>query len=171
MATPTYLAEEQFVGTIHIDCSSFDDFAAQKEEDIFMDLLGFELWTDLKANLTDQKYIDLLDGVAAGWDDGGTTQRRLKGIKAMLPYLFYYYYVQDQQTTATSVGNIELLIENGEQSGGQKLGKKMITAYNKGLVYYRELVDFINYQIGVKGETYYPGFDNTTLEKENQWGI
>lgn len=180
MATaPYFLSTDQFIGTIEVsfsDYNVFSDMATEIEEDILVDLLGYELYLALVADLDasndpqTQKYIDLVDGIAAGYTGSDGVMHRLKGIIAMLPYLYYYYHVENVQSHTTEVGDIEISVTNSEKSIAAR-NKRAVRAWNKGLVYYRELVDFINYKNDEEGDDYYENFDNTVLDDQNTFGI
>ena len=179
MATaPYFITEDQFVGSISLDFGSpgfDDDFAAEFEEEILQKLLGYqvfkELIDDLDANNdpATAKFTYLVDGIAAGWTDDSGQLRQLKGIKVMLAYLFYHRYVEDVQTHQTTIGSIELSVENGVQNYAGR-NKRAVRAWNRGFVYYRELYDYMN-KIESDTPDTYENWEYTAIEKDNTFGI
>ena len=179
MATaPYFIDEDLFVGSITLDFGKEgfdDDFAAEFEEEILQMLLGYDVYKALIADLdaandpTTDKYTYLVDGIAAGWTDDSGYLRQLKGIKVMLAYLFYARYVEDRATNYTTIGVVELQSENATQNYFGRI-KKSIRAWNKGLVYYRELISYISYIEGNTPDTY-ENWHYVPLEDENTFGI
>ena len=176
MATPSYLTTSVFVGEINITfgtSSKFNDFAAELEVDYINKLLGYELYQEFTDRISegDDKWGYLRDGLPKGYSDSNGDVHRLRGITVMLKYFFYYHYILDQQSTATSVGDVQFGVQNAEQSAHSYTTKKLIHAYNKGVDCYNELIDYIEFKNSEEGDDYYDGFNPTYIEHINEWGI
>ena len=180
MATaPYFISEAQFVGEINLDFgkTGFDStYAAEVEEEVLTNLLGLELYLALVADLdasnnpqTD-KYTYLVDGIAAGYSDTTSILKRLKGIKEMLKYFFYCSYQSRNQSSQTTIGEIELESVNATKAK-QSLYSLYVSAYNKGVVLYYELINYITYKNGAEGDDYYDGFYYQELDEMNIFGI
>ncbi len=179
MAAPYFISEAQFIGEIELnfgDYSKFDDFTTQKEKEILIDLLGWELYYALISDLDGsgdpqtQKYIDLVDGVAAGYQDNSSNYRELAGIKTMAAYFFYYYYVKDVQSHNTEVGDVVIQSTNAVEAIHSK-NERMLNAWEIGRGHYYNLVDFINLKNSTQGSDYYDNFSYKDKESANVWGI
>jgi hypothetical protein len=165
----------KFIGTILIDPKSFDthatNFFTEKESDILTDLLGYELKTALEAGLLvdpiPEKYSKLTDGTTYTVSD---VIYKVAGIKEMLPYLQYFYFTRDQKGFSTSLGEFESTVENAQRNDNTER-QKSTTAYNKGLRYYYELVDYIVYVRSQEGNDYYKGFCYKPLRRTNILGL
>lgn len=180
MATaPYFISEDQFVGLVNLDFGKEEfpsSFAIEVEENICINLLGYDLWTALIADLSDlnvpntQKYRDLVDGISTGYTDNSEYLKRLKGIKEMLKYFFFATYQSYLQSHQTQIGEFEFSAENSIKSGSG-LNNKFVYAYNLGVVYYYELINFINYKNSSEGQDYYNNFHYELKCKTNVFGI
>lgn len=163
MATPYFLAESQFIGEIQLDFgdfNKFDDFATQSEKHYLIRLLGWQLYKALIDDLDGnndpqtQKYINLVDGIEAGYVGTDGIYYELAGIKAMLPYFFYCDYIKDVQGHNTETGDVQTSVTNSVESVGNR-NDRIIKAWTKGRCYYYQLVDYIGLQNSEQGEDYY----------------
>lgn len=179
MAAPYFISEDQFIGEIQLDFgdfNKFDDFTTQIESRILMDLLGWQLYKALIDDLDGngdpqtQKYIDLVDGIAAGYTDSSDIIMELAGIKTMLAYFYYYYYVKDVQSHNTETGDFEIDSTNATKSINAR-NTRMVNAYEIGRGYYYQLIKFILFKNSVEGTDYYENFTYINKESANAWGI
>lgn len=179
MAAPYFIAEDQFIGQIQLDLGDFNkfsDFSTQVEKNYLIKLLGWQLYYALISDLDvsnepqTEKYIELVNGIAAGYEDGSGVYRELAGIKIMLPYFFYYDYIKDVQSHNTEIGDYELQATNSTKSVFER-NDRMINAYEIGRNYYIQLIEFIEYKNSVEGSIYYENFEYTELEILNVFGI
>ena len=179
MAAPYFIAEGQFTGGIQLDFGSynkFDDYATQIEKRVMIDLLGWQVYYALISDLDGSndpvttKYIQLIDGITAGYSDEDGITRELAGIETMLPYFFYCYYVKDVQSHNTEVGDIEMLTTNSTKSIHAR-NTRLVYSWEVGRTYYNQLVEFINYKNNTEGDTYYENFEFKELDSLNVFGI
>ena len=161
-----YIEKTSFVGLLQLDLNSytgFDAYADQIQEQILLDLLGYEVYKDMEATPTEQKYIDLLDGVE--YTDATGVLRKVAGIKTMLPYFFYFYYSRDVQSYNSTLGEFDSLAENATGSLRGRLNSKIINNFNKGVAYYYQLSAYMEFA-GT-----YTGYETKVKTTMNVWGI
>lgn len=179
MAAPYFISDAQFIGTIKLDFGSLgmdDSFATEVEENYLIQLLGYELYQSLIADLDSngdpqtQKYIDLVDGVTGGYTDESGFKRRVEGVNVMLKYFFYDQYRRDKQTSQTTIGETDLTAINAPKVTGG-LAEKIVYAYNQGVVHYCDLINFISFKNSSEGDDYYEHWEYKTLMKVNILGI
>lgn len=163
----TYITKEQFIGRLILDFGSysgFDAYAVQIQDEVLLNLLGYATYKDMNDNISDAKYQNLLNGVEYT-DSAGNLQKAV-GIKVMLPYFFYFFYSRDIQSYNSTLGEFESLAENSQQATRSKLNSKIVNNYNQGIVYYDQLIDYME----LNSEDY-PNLVPTILEKENVFCI
>jgi hypothetical protein len=165
MATPSYIAKTDFQkvgtgGSLLIDFGNyedFDNFAYEIEQKYMTKLFGVYL----------RNIVDLKSGQS--WTDG-TNYYEHHGTTAMIQQFFYFHYYTDiEMSVKTSSDAATAYIKTVE--GVRHLSnRRMIAAYNKGVDYFNELVDYINYRIS-EGSTDYPGFATEKMTYINIFGI
>jgi len=113
------------------------------QEKILKELLGEDLYLKLLADCTDnvpatQKYIDLLDGKTYTETnaEGTTVNVQYKGLKEMLRYFTFYYFIKEQPFRATISGVMAGENENGKAISAMQLNRIVVQAYNKGVDLY-----------------------------------
>lgn len=165
-----YTDKTKFVGTIFIESKALamitDSFLQDMEDEILTDLLGYELYKDLKADDSNSKYTDLLNGVEYTDSD---VLKYCEGIVKMLPQLQYYYGLRNIESFTTSLGMFEAEAENGVRSKAT-LNRKITTEFNKGIKLYYELVAFIQFK-NRTDDTYYDGFEYKIRSNINVLGL
>jgi len=165
MATPSYIAKTDFLkvgtgGSLLIDFGNyedFDNFAYEIENKYLTKLLGVYLRGTVPPIL------------GASWTVGSDYFEQ-HGTTAMIQQFFYFHYYTDiEMSTKTSSDAATAYIRTVE--GVRHLSnRRMIAAYNKGVDYFNELVDYINYRIS-EGATNYPGFATEKMTYINIFGI
>lgn len=155
------ISEDDFVGFLNIEFSTFeefDDYAEQLEEKIMRDLVGWEMYQDMIDNPAEVKYTNLMNGV----------EFDTRGIKEMQRGFFYFYFLTDRQTQGTTIGEIELNLQNGNLVSGN-LGLKMVRQYNKAVDIYSEVTDYILENLDTY--TLYDATETVVKSKINQFSI
>lgn len=179
MATPKFISESQFVGTINLDFGNAgfpNDHAAEFEKKFLIKLLGMDLYRalidDLDVNNDPQtdKYVKLVDGISAGYTDESGYKQQLEGIKSMLKYLFFAEYVEASIYTHTTTGVIQAQVSNATIS---EIGtaKQKVHAQNLGVDYFNQLIAYIRYKNGVEGDDYYNLWHYEMIRKINLMDI
>jgi len=166
-----YTDKTKLVGEILIDplaLNDFDEVAAPIEDEIMKDLLGFELYTLLKAAPTDAKYTALLNGGSYTASNGYLTE--VKGIKEMLPYFYFFYSLRNLASYNTSAGEFAAQAQNAE-GAAENLTRKLVHAYNKGVDLYNQLYGFIQFKNIEEGSGYYYHWQFVPKGKINMYGI
>lgn len=145
----SFISPSDFTGEIALSQNEFNLNQIQKiiestEETILVDLLGYDLYTKLIENLDSnyepviQIYKDLVNGKKYNitLSNGATFQVNYKGIKQMLRYFTYYYYLQSQQTQNTISGQVINQEENATKANKIELNELSQKIYNKGVNLY-----------------------------------
>lgn len=161
-----------FIGPINIDISSkgvefeIQEYCERLEAELLEKLLGRTLYTEYLDNTTDQKFVDLINGVTASFEWGGIT-RKYTGLKTKFCYYIYYLYSKDQYATNTAHGDVA-----PEHVGGtyQYNEGRAIRAYNKWIDAFNDAVDFIRYKNDLIPDTY-EGFTTSKMIYANSFGI
>lgn len=111
-----------FVGEISIagtdspvTSANLDAFIAKYEPKVLKMLLGTALYEELLVGLAE-------DPIPSKWSDLKTT------VTPIVANYVYYWYIRDQVTRTTGVGNVKPKTENGSVSGD---GLKQVRAWNE----------------------------------------
>ena len=175
MATPSYLAKSQFVGDIHLlfgNYEDFNDFAVNIEKKYLQKLLGFNHYYEIYiAGNKDQKYVNLRDGIEAGYEDRDGYQQELRGFKEMLKYFFYFHYVIEVQTERTLSGDPQEAYIKMVGGSKQSANVRLCNAWNTGVKYYNQLVDYMIITEDNTPDTYEDWVYDDTLTNINTFGI
>lgn len=144
-----------FQGEINITQSKFQttdiqDFIDRYEEKVLKDLLGDDLYLKFKndgyESPSRQRYIDLLNGVV--WADSNNSDYNVdyKGLKPMLRYMIYYYYLINQPYQNTMVGTVKGVSRNAENPARDIINSLAFDRYNRGVEYYEAAIKFIEHE-------------------------
>jgi len=139
------LTTSDFVGELETPTNSYTEtklgyYIADVQERVLLSLMGYTLKTAFEAGLiaAESKYELLRDGDTYDTDP----VRYFDGIKDMLKYLTYFYYVRDMQSQLTMIGNKQANSTNS--TSGASISKvKLTRMYNKGVSIYREADSYI----------------------------
>lgn len=116
-----FIDKEYFIGTINLPKGEYDDillFISQLEREILIYLLGYELYTLMKADVANAPYKALIEGVEYEVQDGGKTKKvKWNGFKnteliSFIAYYVYCYYIRNKVTSTQSVGETKSKQEN-----------------------------------------------------------
>jgi hypothetical protein len=163
MSSPTYLTKEMFMqegGRLQIDFGNYDDF-------------------DNFATEIERKYLTKLWGVhnrdsytmtGLSWTDG-TSYFEVHGHEDMLKAFFYFHYITECQGAKVLSGSAEEAYQVAVNGTKDLITSNVIKAYNQGVDYFNEIVDYVNYQ-NSQDPTNYPDFNTSRItEKLNIFGI
>lgn len=121
------------------------------QEKILKDLLGEDLYGKLLSDCTNNipattKYINLLNGktYTETNESGQTVNVYYKGLKEMLRYFTFYYFMKEQPYKSTISGIMESNQENSTKISNMQLNRIIIQAYNKGIKLYGKKHSEIN---------------------------
>jgi hypothetical protein len=139
---------DNFVGVINIDTSKnttvdeLEAFALIYEPLYLNALMGTQMYFDFMANLTDTKYTNLINGTSEVFQWEGR-YLKLNGLKVMLSYFIYFHYLQTQKNFNSIRGQVEANIETATKVNPSN---ELIRAYNFGVQFFNECVDYIQYK-------------------------
>jgi hypothetical protein len=166
MATPSFIKKTDFQkvgtgGSLLIDFGNyedFDNFAYEIEQRYLTKLFGVYL----------RNIVGTLAGIS--WTDDGVTYHEVHGKAAMLRCFFYFHYfteIEMSRKTSSDPGDAYMKAVDGTRA---VFNQRMINAYNKGVDYFNEIVDYLNYQNSLD-PTAYPNFSTAKMEYINSFGI
>jgi len=123
-----------FEGVINIDTSKhavrdeINLFCEEFEPIYLRTLMGSQMYYDFVANITDAKYVDLIDNdIVFNYD---LITERYTGLRNMLKYFIYYQYVKSQSGFNTSLGQS---IAESNNSKPITPNRELLRAYNLGV--------------------------------------
>lgn len=148
-----FLTINDFIGEVNLDLSNdsnvqahFEAMATQVENDILRDLLNDKLYNDLIADLSggvpvSAKFLQLVNGTSYVTDYGETVI--YDGLKRMLKYFVYAFYMDNQWSFNSSVGQMTAKNENSDLVSRSDLRKIRKLAHNKAIKLYNKAIIFI----------------------------
>lgn len=155
------------------------NYIVRYEKKALMMLLGYELYTTVKAEINAASYSDPWDGLVNGKEYTNSRGYTIKweglkndGKESMLAYYIYYNYVRDQITHSSGIGEV---LSQGENSTRVSPLYKLSAAYNRFCELFGSASDSAftpsayNYLYAHRDE-----FENwvlTPVEKGNAFGI
>lgn len=164
---------EKFIGLIYIDLEIRDDrntlnvnYCPFVEKKMLTKLMGETLYNDFKNNTTVTKYANLINGVSTTYEYNGKN-KVYTGLKDMLAYFTWFYYVSDQQTFNSQVGQVQPKVQNATIVNP---AGKYAMIWNEAVELYYQAIDYINYINSVTPDTY-DDFLYEDIDKINQFGI
>lgn len=121
--------------------SQLEDFIEAYEKEVLIDAMGFELYTEFMANLTDgDKYQDILDGKTYTKNIcGKDVEVRWNGLansskESLIAYYTYYYWMEDKAQDNSQTGVVG---NTNENSKAITPNFKMVRAWNKYVKLYQ----------------------------------
>lgn len=141
------LSLSDFDSIYTIPTTGFNDsdvlkFINNEEYNILIDLFGDEIYNDFEANLTEQKYIDLLNGRTYTNCFSGLIKNYL-GLKKLLVPLIYSRFVIENQKRLSVTGLLQNDNENSAVVSNTDLLIKSYSAQNEGVRYYNEAFNYL----------------------------
>ena len=132
------VTKDDFVGEIKVPKTSFselDNFILEFEEDILVELMGGELYSLFKADLTQtQPQIPQTDRFIKIFNPFIIDHQELvivsKGIKRMLAQFIYFEFIRGTQYENSATGTMKTNTELGRHADGE--GNEVMI-YNKGV--------------------------------------
>jgi hypothetical protein len=127
-------------GDVLTNNSNFNNIIARYEPEVLTDLLGYELYKALLADLdgngnpVTQRFIDLIDGAEFSFEFCGyTINTKWNGLRnsdktSLISYYTYFEYREDNDTFYASGAQVEALTENSTNIGQIA---KLTDIYNK----------------------------------------
>ena len=177
MATPAYLSKTQFIGRIGLQIGNYDDFnnyAYDIEQMYLLKLLGFQQKREYEVDNADgtlqSKYEYIISGILAGYEDQNGVLRQLKGFREMVKWFFYFHFVTEQQDPRTLSGDPQEAYIQAVNGSKNVMNRRVISAYNQGVDYYNEIVDYMTYIESETPDTY-ENWEYEELKKINIFGI
>ena len=163
----------KFVDPIYIDTSDVherdnvnNNYCPYVEKKMLKKLFGITLYTDFDANKTIAKYATLINGDTTAFTYNGYT-KVFTGLKDMLAYFTYYFYIRKQNRFNTQMGQMQAKVQNAERISP---AEDSMFAWNEGVKLYYETIDYINYKNDLVADTY-ANFLSEDLEEINSFGI
>lgn len=153
MASIVQIAD--FKGEINITQSKFSttdiqDFIDRYEELVLKDLLGDDLYLKFKNDGYDsptrQRYIDLLNGVVYADSNNSDYNVDFKGMKDMLRFFVFYYYLINQPYQNTMIGTVKGVSRNAENPARDIVNSLAFSRYNKGVELYDGVIKFVEHE-------------------------
>jgi len=169
--TPAYLAKSQFVGQLHLDFGNyvhFNEFAYDVEQDYLLKLLGYEIKSLLEASPSTEKYANILNGCE--WTDTNGVLKKQRGFKEMVKYFFYYRFRIEEEDPRTKSGDPTEAYIKAVSGAKHILNKRIIRNYNRGVIIFNEIIEYMTYIEGQTSDTY-ENWSYETLEESNSFGI
>lgn len=118
----------------------------EKEPEVLIELLGYQLYKDFIAGLAEtgpaQKWLDLKNG--AEYTDERGKLHKYNGIKNIITRYVYYWYLRQQATNTNGVGEA---INDTENSTRTSPAQKQTTAWNDMVSYVKSCYCFIHSNI------------------------
>jgi hypothetical protein len=177
MATPVFLKKSDFVGEIEIDFGNYDEFnsfAIDIEDKYCYQLLGVDLGRELVNAPSSYDYIVL--GEQNNWIDSRFAapydKKRLRGLKKMLQYFFYFEFITRVQDKRTLSGDPQEAYVRSIQGERHIKNNHLVMIYNKGVDCWNEIHDWLTFQIDVeKNDTVETWQRHEKLKHLNTFGI
>lgn len=151
-----------------LDSDVFDDVCERVEQDILTKLFGDVMYLDFEQNLDDADYLELIEGYKV---DGELAPYELqskkyvyRGLKDMLAYFTYFYFIQGQFNYNPGQTNSENKVEAVNPM------MNSLKAYNLGVKLYNDAYRFIVYKQSVYS-TLFPDWKFTIIEQLNSFDI
>ena len=117
--TPLFTIDDvRLIRKVSVTIDDFDMYAVEVQRNYLSKLLGDRLYSALIDSSTDQRMVDLLDGVI--YQDGRDVIFR--GLKPYLSYLWLYLYSVDSSINHTPIGAMMFKDEFAEHASSQKAG-------------------------------------------------
>jgi len=162
MALANIITYEDFTGILFLDIAGTSTIALAKQAElntiiteyqqkIFRELFGEALYQYLTDNEDEDVYTVLRDGEIVTIDG---YKYEWVGLKKMLASFVYFYFKREKQSFDSDTGEKKSETENSVSSLGN-LRVKMIRAWNKGVDYYKDAIDYMDYKNGLSTD-YYP---------------
>lgn len=139
---------DDFVGVFELAQGTYidadiDAYIDQREKDILVNLLGVELFDLFEADLVSQVpatpiYETIYNSF---YIDDDSCVRSSDGMKKMLLGLIYFYYVRDDSSVNTAMGNRVNNAENSRESNSSERG--LVQRYNKAVDTYQSIQWYI----------------------------
>lgn len=165
-----------FIGEINLPSSvlsgnlaTIDAYIERYEKEFLKNLLGYDLYKELKAEIEDQTFTEKWDELVNGaeYTIGGYTKKwdGLINSEKVSPiaYYVYYNYLKANIVNYESIGAVSALSENSARVAADGL---MINAWNRYVDLYNNAIEFLL----VNSESY-PKWILTAEEKNNTFGI
>jgi hypothetical protein len=152
MAAPVFLQKSDFVGEIEIDFGNYDEFnnfAYAIERKYAFELFGPELGRSILSN------VNVLGAVIQGSDDYWTDtrdndpryrSRNLHGFHAMVKQFFYFEFITRVQDKRTLSGDPQEAYVRSIQGERHIKNNHLVMIYNKGVQFWNEIIDYIEFQ-------------------------
>lgn len=154
---PTLISPTDFIGECNIPNPSNTDVATyiqgfinQYEPNCMSNVLGYVLYKDYLAHMTDIRFVNILNG--AEFTDSGNTLRKYVGFKPAILRYIYFYIMSDKSTLTAGFAQV---IPKGDVIVPVSPESKMVRAWNFFARNVRELIIFL-----VANPTTYPEFDS-----------
>lgn len=151
-----------------LDDDIFNDVCARVEEDILTKLFGDVMYLDFEQNLTDADYLELIEGYKIDGElapyELQSTKYVYRGLKDMLAYFTYFYFIQGQFNYNPDQTNNDNKVEAVNPM------MNSLKAYNLGVKLYNAAYQFIVYKQSVDS-TLFPDWGFTSIEPLNSFDI
>jgi hypothetical protein len=159
LITPSF-----FFGEINIPNSDSTDISesieasiAFNEPECLKKILGYDLAVLVDTTSTDQRIIDLIQGVS--YVDSANKTKKWRGLIyqsgglnfSLIAFYIYYFYMKDKAIWNSGTGTV---VPEGNVAMAVSPGFKMMNAYNIFVRQNRELYDFM-----ISSEDVYPEYD------------
>ena len=166
--------------------ADINPYIVQYERDVLIDLLGYPLYKDLKAEIDDASYSTRWDRFVNGHEytvtfQGVETTVKWNGLinteeVSLLSYFIFYYYLKDHTTFTSNRGELAGLSENAQAFNP---GQRLVNAWNSGRDLYGKTVDDLvnptayNFLYNFKDDETngYDGWIFTPVEHSNTFGL
>jgi hypothetical protein len=139
---------DDFVGVFELSQGTYQDddidaYIDQREKDILVNLLGVELFDLFEADLVAQvPATPIYQTIYNPFQfDDDSCVRLSDGMKKMLLGLIYFYYVRDDSSVNTAMGNRVNDAENSRESNSSERG--LVQRYNKAIDTYQSIQWYI----------------------------
>ena len=109
----TDFTENKFL-TKNLEGRDIDPVITEAQEFDIAPVLGAEMYYDMMQNLTDAKYVDLLDGKVYT-PNGSANPIRFNGLKMVLKYYVYARLIVLDGVKSTNSGFVQKTLENSER--------------------------------------------------------
>lgn len=142
-----------------------NELITDKEPAVLSELLGFNFYRLFRDGLAvlptpEQRWIDLRDGME--WQDGLGNYHKFKGVKPLIARYVYYWYLRQEATQTTGIGEA---VNNAENARRTSPIQKQVTAWNEMVELVKSTYYYLNNNEGIYPEWH----THPYMDYDNQW--
>ncbi len=129
--------------TQNLDSRDIDPIILEAQEFDVKPVMGSAFYYDMMNNVTDSKYVELLDGKVYT-PNGLDSPIQFSGLKMVLKYYVYARLLVVDGVKSTNSGFVQKQLENSERISGAQRTQMIAQTRSGAKAYEQELIDFLN---------------------------